>query len=127
MPAFSPRVLVVDDEPGLTQPLGEALESLGAAPFVAFNGQQALDELARECPDLVVLDAHMPVMDGFQVLEAIRANPATRSLPVILLTEADNNEEIVRGMRLGATMTQSKPIEITKLKSLITAVLGSRR
>lgn len=122
----APKILVVDDEPLVTQTLCEALEMMGCCPVAAFNGRQALDAVAAEPPDLVVLDLVMPVMDGYQTLEWLRANPATRNTPVIVLTALGDDENVLRSLRSGATMHLTKPVEVSKFRALITAILGPR-
>ncbi|MBI3948102.1 MAG: response regulator [Armatimonadetes bacterium] len=126
MSGTSPRVLVVDDEPLITQALCEALEPLGCQPTAAFNGRQALEAVEKQVPDLIVLDVTMPLMDGFQTLEWLRTNPSTRNTPVIMLTALSSDADMLRGLRGGATMYLTKPIDVVKFRALITAILGPR-
>ncbi len=127
MNSSSPKILVVDDEPLITQSLCEALETMGYRPGAVFNGQQALAEVERDRPDLIVLDILMPFMDGWQVLKAVRENPATTQIPVIVLTALDAEKDMLQGMRMGSTMYITKPVEIAKLTALVNAILGPRR
>lgn len=119
----SPNVLVVDDEPLVTQALCEALELQQYRPRAAFNGRQALDEIRREQPDLIVLDIGMPLMDGLQVLKLVRSDPSTQETPVIMLTGFGSDADVVRGIRAGATMYLTKPVEVRRVLALVTAIL----
>jgi CheY-like chemotaxis protein len=83
------EILVVDDEPSARQLLGRMLRQAGFRARTAGGGEAAMREIARSAPDLVLLDLLMPGTDGFQVLEAVRTAPATRDLPVIVVTARD--------------------------------------
>lgn len=124
MPGTTFRILVVDDHPLITQSVCDALEVEGYAPRPAFNGQQALEEVEREAPDLMILDVMMPLLDGLGVLKAVRSDPATREIPVIMLTALDTDKEMLKAMNLGATMYVTKPVAVPKLVRLVGAVLG---
>ncbi|HZS39195.1 MAG TPA: response regulator [Polyangia bacterium] len=83
------RILIVDDEFGLAEALRDLLKLSGYQVTTAWNGRIALEQLAdSERPDLILLDVMMPIMNGLEVLRAIRANPAWRSIPVILMSAA---------------------------------------
>jgi len=127
MAAGSPRILVVDDEPGIVESLCEALKRTGYQVQTAFNGQQALDAVDQACPDLIVMDVMMPGMDGLQALEILRGKAATRNTPIILLTALGTDMDIIAGVRAGATMYLTKPVENSRIVSLISAILGGRQ
>ncbi len=120
------RVLVIDDQAIITQSLCEALEFQGYEPLAAFDGRQALEEISRQRPDLIVLDLLMPYMNGMQFLELLRADPSTHDIPVIILTAVDSREDVVRGIQLGAAMYITKPVTIERVVAVVKAVLGSR-
>jgi len=82
------RILVVDDEISIAETLSIVFEDEGFSCAVAANGRAALDAARRERPDLVVLDLMMPVMDGRAVLQAMRADPALRDVPVVVMSAA---------------------------------------
>jgi DNA-binding response OmpR family regulator len=82
------RILVVDDEVSIAETLSIVFEDEGFACAVAGNGRIALDEARRERPDLVVLDLMMPVMDGRAMLQAMRADPSLRDVPVVVMSAA---------------------------------------
>ena len=81
-----PHILVVDDLPRNAQILAQLLDKAGYRVAVAMNGAQALEMIAQDPPDLVLLDVMMPVMDGLEACRRLKADPATRDLPVIFLT-----------------------------------------
>jgi DNA-binding response OmpR family regulator len=82
------RILVVDDEVSIAETLSIVFEDEGFLCAIAANGRAALDEARRERPDLVVLDLMMPVMDGRAMLQAMRADPALRDVPVLVMSAA---------------------------------------
>jgi DNA-binding response OmpR family regulator len=83
---MSQRILIVDDEFGLAEVVAEMLTERGYQVVLAINGQLALALVAEQAPDLVLLDCMMPILDGSGVVRALRADPATARLPVILMT-----------------------------------------
>ncbi len=116
------RVLVVDDEPDVRATLRAVLEADGYEVLEAASGDEALRELARERPRLVLLDVRMPNMDGFQVAEAIRRWPGA-FVPVILLTGSDDPASRARGIAAGADEVLSKPVIPFELKLRVRAML----
>jgi CheY-like chemotaxis protein len=84
------KVLVVDDNQLLLQALCEALEDKGFDTSVATNGKEALEQIEKERPDLVIMDIVMPVMNGIDATKAIRANPQYKGLPVVAFTSKSN-------------------------------------
>jgi sigma-B regulation protein RsbU (phosphoserine phosphatase) len=125
MPA--PRILIVDDEPLNIDYLQQELDSPEFVTLTASNGQEALDRVARESPDLILLDIMMPVMDGFEVLRRLKADAATRSLPVIIISAASDISSVVKGIQLGAEDYLPKPFEPTLLRARITSGLEKKR
>lgn len=108
---YSPHILVVDDEPDNRRLLNRILART-AKITEAGDGHSALDLLARDTFDLVLLDIMMPDMTGLQVLEIIRGQPATVDLPVVLISALSDTDDIVRGLQLQANDYISKPIDI---------------
>ena len=97
-----PKILIVDDEPFNVDYLEQELDDLGFDTVSAANGEQALAQVAAESPDLVLLDIMMPVMDGFAVLARLKSDPATRDLPVIIISAMNDLASIVKGIQGGA-------------------------
>jgi CheY-like chemotaxis protein len=112
-----PRVLVVDDERPIRDVVAEALGESGYEVETAPNGAEALQQIARWRPDVVVLDLMMPVLDAAGFIHLLRLNPSSADLPIIILTAAYEPYEAAR--RLGATACVTKPF---KLEELLTAV-----
>src|SRR5512141_964038 len=97
-----PKILIVDDEPFNVDYLEQELEELDYDTVSASNGQEALERVQIECPDLILLDIMMPVMDGFEVLSRLKANTATRDLPVIVISANTDLKSVVKGIQMGA-------------------------
>jgi CheY-like chemotaxis protein len=86
---------------------------------VAMDGESALEIVTDEAPDLILLDIMMPGMDGFEVLEYLKASPATVNIPVIILSARAGSEDLARGLELGAADFLTKPFEIAEVKACI--------
>ena len=121
-----PKVLIVDDEPFNVDYLEQELEDLNYHILTAVNGEEALDKIQSELPDLVLLDIMMPVLDGFAVLAQIKANPLLRDIPVIVISAANDLESVVRGIQQGAEDYLPKPFEPTLLHARISASLEKK-
>jgi class 3 adenylate cyclase len=117
------RILVVDDQPQNVKLLQELLSLSGYEVLTALSGAEGLEKLASGKPDLVLLDVVMPKMSGYEVCRAIRADPATALLPVVMVTALDPGEERVKGIESGADDFLSKPINqpeiLARVKSLL--------
>lgn len=120
------RILFVDDDPILREFAQVNLTSPKANVDVASNGAEALERLS-EGYDIVLLDLEMPVLDGFDTLAAIRANPRTRDLAVIVQTGREDVEAIDRAFRLGATSFVTKPLNWRLLSYQMLYVLRASR
>jgi DNA-binding response OmpR family regulator len=111
----SPRVLIVDDERQNRQLLEIMLEAEGFVVLTATGGAEALALVAREPPDVILLDVMMPGMDGYQVAAALKGAAATRSIPVILLTSLDDHQARTLGRDAGADDFLSRPLDRAEL------------
>jgi class 3 adenylate cyclase len=131
MPADAPaapgRLLVVDDNKVNRLLLGRGLEGHGHQVAFAENGRQALDRLRAEPFDLVMLDVIMPVMDGYEVLAALTADPHLRHIPVIVTSSLDELDSVVRCIQLGAEDYLTKPLNPVLLHARIGATLEKKR
>ncbi|NLH07162.1 MAG: response regulator transcription factor [Chloroflexi bacterium] len=114
------RILVVDDEQRMVDLIRMNLEIEGFQVIEATNGVQALDEVRKHIPDLIILDIMMPQLDGFEVLRMLRE---FSSVPVIMLTAKGEEEDKVRGLELGADDYVTKPFGARELISRVKAVL----
>lgn len=120
------RVLIVEDDASTRNLICEVCEGFGYRTALAGDGEEAL-ALAAEKPDLVLLDLMLPRMDGYTVLSRLRASPATRRLPVIVLTALDDVEGKLRGIELGADDYVTKPFRIADLQRRVEAILEKHR
>jgi len=126
--AESPAILVVDDNDDNRYTLTRRLKREGYANLaVAENGRQAVDALAERRFDLVLLDIMMPEMDGYQVLEHIKSNPALRDIPVIMISAVDEMDSVVRCIELGAEDYLPKPFNPVLLRARVGACLEKKR
>jgi adenylate cyclase len=126
--AIEPGVLlVVDDNEPNRDMLARRLERLGHKVARAENGHEALQRIKAEPFDLLLLDIMMPVMDGYQVLEQLKADPVLRSLPVIVLSASDESESVVQCIQMGAEDHISKPFDPILLQARINACLEKKR
>lgn len=122
------RFLIVDDNEDNRYLLGERLAMEGYTNIAtAQNGREALDLLRAQAFDCVLLDIMMPDMNGFQVLEALRADPRLSSLPVIVVSAADQLEAAIRSIELGAVDYLPKPVNPTLLRARVGAVIEKKR
>ena len=121
------ELLVVDDNRVNRLLLGRALEQLGHTVVFAENGREALEMLRRRRVDLVLLDIEMPEMDGYQVLEAVAADPRLRDLPVVMMSSVEEVESVARCIEMGAEDYLFKPVNPVLLKARIGASLEKKR
>src|SRR5258706_4081935 len=121
------RILVVDDEPTLMQVLSRFLGGEGYDAASATNGQEALEKIQKDVPDVLLLDVKMPILDGLSVCRAMRADFRTRGLPIILLTGNGGLEDRLQGYKTGADDFLTKPFNLDELKIRIEGALHRRQ
>ena len=121
------KVLLVDDEDSLRKVMRDLLERDGYSVSEARDGVQALDQIDRVGPDIIVLDLNLPGLDGYGVLSHLRSRPATASIPVIVLTAKGDEDNEVRVFELGADDFLTKPFRARALSAPLEAVIGRRR
>jgi DNA-binding response OmpR family regulator len=120
-------VLVVEDEPDIRFLIRQVLEANGISVREAPSGPAAIRTLADEeepLPHLVLLDVQMPNMDGWDTLAAIRVNPPTAGLPVVMCTVKSSPEDKVRGLELGCDGYVTKPFDMWELMAQVQATLA---
>jgi len=121
---MSEKILVVDDEPDIRKIVSFLLKNWGFEVITAENGMEGLNTLGNEKPDLVLLDASMPKMNGFQMLEQIRSNPETRDLPVIMLTANSDTNNIDTAVSYRIQDYITKPFEPYELQERIDKIMS---
>lgn len=117
-------VLVVDDEPHIVLSLQFLMRKAGYTVRVASDGEEALAEMGRQRPDVVLLDAMMPKRDGFDVCQTIRANPDWAGVKIIMLTAKGREVEREKGMAVGADDYITKPFSTREVLQRVTDILG---
>lgn len=124
----APLVLIADDDPLLRAILEHKLAVGGYRVVSVENGRKALDKAAETPPDAIVLDAMMPVVDGFEALRRLKSEPQTRGIAVIMLTALKREQDILSALKLGAADYLAKPFNpdelLARLTRLVPAVAG---
>jgi type II secretory ATPase GspE/PulE/Tfp pilus assembly ATPase PilB-like protein/ActR/RegA family two-component response regulator len=120
-------VLLVDDEDQLRKVMRDLLERDGYAVAEARDGVQALDEVDRHAPDVIVLDLNLPGIDGYNVLSKLKSRDDTRDIPVVVLTAKGDEDNEVRVFELGADDFLTKPFRARALSARLESLLGRRR
>jgi len=124
---MTPVVLVVDDDEDNIRIISTMLLARGYEVRLARDGRGALESIRQQRPDLVLLDVMMPGMDGMQVLDVIRADPRTTSLPVIMVTAKNGDQDLLDGYRAGVQYYVTKPFTSRQLLYAISLVLGAEK
>ena len=121
---MSKRLLVVDDEPNLLRAIAAVLRGEGFEIATARNGRDALLQIAKSIPDLIVSDVRMPLMDGITLARQLRSAPHTKLIPIIFLTAKDEIEDRIEGFRAGVDVYLTKPFEPDELIAVIQNILN---
>lgn len=127
LPGSADVVLVVDDVPDNIALLNDALEEAGYTVLVANSGEAALPLAARAQPDLVLLDAVMPGLDGFEVARRLKADEATAAIPIVFMTGLTETEHVVAAFAAGGTDYVTKPIKPREVLARVAAHLQAAR
>jgi DNA-binding response OmpR family regulator len=117
------KILIVDDEPFNVDYLEQELEDFGYDTVSATNGQEALDKVANEVPDLILLDVMMPIMDGFTVCRRLKEHDDTRLIPIVMMTALGSVEDRIQGIEAGADDFLTKPVDDRELLARIRTTL----
>ena len=119
----SQSVLVCDDDDLLVELLHFRLTARGYSVRIARDGREAVESARKARPDAVVLDAMMPVIDGYEVLRQLKETPQTRDVPVIMLTARKGERDILEALKLGASDYLAKPFIPEELTARLTRLL----
>ncbi|MDH0748700.1 response regulator [Pseudomonas sp. GD03842] len=132
MNALTPRaetgvILIVDDTPDNLALLSDALDEAGYMVLVALDGTSALNRIQRRRPDLILLDAMMPGLDGFETCRQIKRQPDTANIPVLFMTALTDSEHVVQGFEAGAIDYVTKPIQCAEVLARVASHLRTAR
>lgn len=119
MPTMPKKILAVDDEKHIVRLVQINLQKEGYEVVTASNGREALERVASEKPDLVVMDVMMPEMDGFEALKKLKEDDATADIPVIMLTAKAQDADVFRGWQSGADLYLTKPFNPLELITFV--------
>jgi two-component system alkaline phosphatase synthesis response regulator PhoP len=122
----TPLILVADDSRTILSMVASRLERSGYEVVTATNGEEALRLSEERRPSLAILDVEMPKLDGYEVTRRLRANELTATIPIVLLTARDSEEERAAGLEAGATDYITKPFSPQELEARVEQVLGRR-
>jgi DNA-binding NarL/FixJ family response regulator len=121
-------VLVVDDTPGTLGVLNEVLEDAGYTVLMAQSAAAAMVVVERVLPDIILIDAVMPGMDGFEACRRMKRNPALAAVPIVFMTGLTESEDVVRGLEAGGVDYVTKPLQLAEVVARIRVHLtGARR
>ena len=121
---MSQRILIADDEPNIVISLEFLMKREGFDVQVAMDGEAALQAIAAQLPDLILLDVMLPKLNGFEVCQQIRAKPECQSLKVLMLTAKGRDTEVSKGLALGADAYMTKPFSTRDLVAKVRQLLG---
>ena len=121
------KILVVDDGPSIVQTLQDRLEMNEYTVVTANNGKEGLDVALKESPDIILLDVIMPIMDGHEMLEALRRHPEGKDIAVIMLTARNQTNDIARANVCGIEDYIVKPFDLGKLLEKIESIVENRK
>ena len=119
------KILVAEDDSNLNWVYQSILEEAGYETVTSENGVEALDMVHQRFPDLLITDAILPGMDGFELAEAVRGNPATREIPIIFISGVVEAADRERAARLGVKQYLSKPVQVLELLAAVKTALTS--
>jgi DNA-binding response OmpR family regulator len=119
------KILLVDDEPNIIMSLEYTFKKQNFEVFIARDGQEALDILKNEQPDVIILDIMMPNVDGYATIESVKKNEKLTNCKVIFLSAKNKESDIEKGMQLGADAYMTKPFSIKKLVDQVNELLST--
>lgn len=117
------KILIVDDEPNIVMALEYTFKKNNYQVFIARDGQEALDILKTNYPDVIILDIMMPMVDGYATLEQIKKDENLKHTKVIFLSAKNKESDIEKGLSLGANAYMTKPFSIKKIVDQVSELL----
>jgi|GEM_PF-20074 len=122
-----PKVLVVEDDPSIRRVIQARFDQEKWEVFLGSDGQQGLDQAIKILPDVIISDIMLPVMSGLELIERLKANPATKNIPVVFLTQKGAAADIVKGLQLGAADYVRKPFNLAELQVRVEKAIDSSK
>lgn len=122
---MSAKILIADDEPNILLSLEFLMKREGFQVMVARDGQEALDAILQQQPDLVLLDVMMPIKSGFDVLQAVRERDELSAVRILMLTAKGRDTDMAKGLALGANDYMTKPFSTRELVEKVRGLLGA--
>lgn len=120
-----PKVLVVEDDPSIRRVIQARFDQEKWEVHLGSDGQQGLDQAIKLQPDVIIADIMLPIMTGLELIEKLKANPATKDIPVVFLTQKGAASDIVKGLQLGAADYVRKPFNLAELQARVEKALDS--
>jgi two-component system alkaline phosphatase synthesis response regulator PhoP len=120
------KILVIEDEPSIQRLIGYALQTKGYEVLVAGDGQQGLDTVRSEFPDLILLDMVMPHMGGMEVLKVVKGDPRLKHIPVLVVTASAQKGDAEKAIRMGAAGYLIKPFHVPMLYERVEELLSGK-
>ena len=124
---MSLKILVAEDQPHVRNLMEYKLKNSGYTVIAVEDGRSAIQKAEELIPDLILLDVMMPLMTGFEVLSALRHNEKTRDIPILMVTAVSTEEEVLKGLKLGADDYITKPFSPNELAARVKTTLLRRR
>lgn len=118
------KILIADDEQNIVISLEFLMKREGFEVSIAVDGEEAIDKIRSEMPDLVLLDVMMPKKSGFEVCQEIKSDPALQSVRILMLTAKGRDTEVAKGLALGADAYMTKPFSTKELVERVRSMLG---
>lgn len=122
---MSKKILIVDDEPNIVMSLEYTFKKNNFEVFIARDGQEALDILKVQQPDIIILDVMMPMVDGYATLEQIKKDERLQHCKVVFLSAKNKESDIEKGLSLGADAYMLKPFSVKKLVEQVNDLLSN--
>jgi len=121
------KILVVDDEPHIVKMVESRLKANGYEVIIAYDGQEAVEKVKSDMPDLIVLDLLLPKIDGYMVFDMLKQEEKYKNIPIVMLTARAGYEDMKKGLEIGAIAYVTKPFKAEVLLGIIAGAVGGQK